>query len=427
MAIVFNPRKIVNKVLPKAGEDLLTGNLRFKDKFKQSLLRLDYITNKDLKHTIDGSLKFYKGKISELKGEGVKNYKAEALNGGKLLNARLSDLVVEKASADIKEKYAGKKYVWLPSDAEEQDMVHALNYGKTFTVGEGEQPGERYGCRCAMEILDVDGKDTPDIYKSKPQAKALPQAKELPREEKILTKDRLFDEKHIANTKPELKEAFKKDGTLKDYESYKSPQEAKTHLSKMLDLNFDSLNELQTKYFYNAVKETTGVFKMLLNVSEGKTIKLNEYVKSFDAKGKRGSRRSLAYANSITGEIGMKNVNAWQRESERGVLGGHFPKNTNVNAILIHEVGHLLSLKSTSSIEYYKKVETLKEIRDKLFEKYKKEFKTIEEMQESISKYAGTNVKEFFAESFADYIQNGKKANKIAFEFVESWRRETKI
>jgi hypothetical protein len=68
-------------------------------------------------------------------------------------------LAVQKASKDIKKNYAGKKYVWLPSDVQEQDPEHALNDGKTFIVGVGEQAGERWGCRCGMEPLaDEDDK-----------------------------------------------------------------------------------------------------------------------------------------------------------------------------------------------------------------------------------------------------------------------------
>jgi hypothetical protein len=112
-----------------------------------------------LNKSLSKTLSFYKKKMKVLKSEGDRSFKKDAVNDAKLLYARLSDLVVEKASEEIKEKYAGKKYIWIPSDAEEQDPEHALNYGKTFIVGEGEMPGERLGCRCGMEILaDEDDK-----------------------------------------------------------------------------------------------------------------------------------------------------------------------------------------------------------------------------------------------------------------------------
>ncbi|MDR3243501.1 MAG: hypothetical protein LBT79_02000 [Elusimicrobiota bacterium] len=166
MSVVFDPSAIIKRVLPKDGSDLLTKDTQFKDKFKKSLLRLDWFSGKDLNKAIDKTLTFYKGKMQELKGEGVKTFKSEAINGGKLLEARVSDLVIEKASEDIKERYAGAKYIWLPSDADVPDSDHMLKYGQTFIVGDGEQPGERYGCRCGMEILtDEASKDTPDTLK----------------------------------------------------------------------------------------------------------------------------------------------------------------------------------------------------------------------------------------------------------------------
>ena len=156
MTVIFNPSSLLKKVLPKSSEDLLTTDVRFKSRLRKSLLKLDYVTAKDLNYTVNNTLKFYKKKMRRLKAEGDRSYKADALNDNKLLDARLSDLIVEKASEDIKENYKGSKYVWLPSDAKNPDPHHALNYGKTFTVGRGEQPGERYGCQCGMEILSND-------------------------------------------------------------------------------------------------------------------------------------------------------------------------------------------------------------------------------------------------------------------------------
>lgn len=58
-----------------------------------------------------------------------------------------------QVAGEIKDRYEGEFYIWLPSDAEEPDPEHQLNYGKKFQVGEGEMPGDRFGCRCGMEIL----------------------------------------------------------------------------------------------------------------------------------------------------------------------------------------------------------------------------------------------------------------------------------
>jgi hypothetical protein len=60
---------------------------------------------------------------------------------------------VNEIAKDIKRNYKGEYYIWLPSDAENPDPFHQLNYGKKFKIGRGEMPGDRYGCRCGMEVL----------------------------------------------------------------------------------------------------------------------------------------------------------------------------------------------------------------------------------------------------------------------------------
>ena len=75
------------------------------------------------------------------------------LGDKKLMVARVQNAIVQQVSKEIREAYRGEAYKWLPSDAAEPDPIHQLNYGKVFNVGEGEQPGDRFGCRCGMQIL----------------------------------------------------------------------------------------------------------------------------------------------------------------------------------------------------------------------------------------------------------------------------------
>ena len=168
MAIIFNPDKIIRKVIPKS---IIKNNLQINAGLKKSLLRLDFLTNKDVNKTINSSLTFYKNKMRELKaaGEPVRQAAADAVNDGRLLETRLENMIIQRASEDIKKRFAGKRYVWLPSSSENPDPKHQLNYGKIFIVGEGEMPGERWGCKCGMEILDVEDEDTPDIFIDKSQ------------------------------------------------------------------------------------------------------------------------------------------------------------------------------------------------------------------------------------------------------------------
>ena len=71
----------------------------------------------------------------------------------KQLIQRIQNELVFQIKEGIKEKYEGERYEWLPTDADEPDPEHQLNYGKIFVVGEGEMPGDRIGCKCGMRIL----------------------------------------------------------------------------------------------------------------------------------------------------------------------------------------------------------------------------------------------------------------------------------
>lgn len=66
---------------------------------------------------------------------------------------RIQNNAIYEISQGIKENYSGEYYEWLPSDADDPDPEHQLNYGKIFRIGEGEMPGDRYGCKCGMNIL----------------------------------------------------------------------------------------------------------------------------------------------------------------------------------------------------------------------------------------------------------------------------------
>ena len=77
----------------------------------------------------------------------------ESVGDKKLLVNRVQNAIVLQVSKEIRNQYEGEFYIWLPSDAENPDPEHQLNYGKKFQIGVGEMPGERFGCRCGMQIL----------------------------------------------------------------------------------------------------------------------------------------------------------------------------------------------------------------------------------------------------------------------------------
>lgn len=85
-------------------------------------------------------------KEAEAKAEEIKK-------NPKQLIQRVQNEIIFQVKERIKEKYDGEKYEWLPSDADEPDPEHQLLYGTIRTVGVGEMPGDRYGCKCGMRIL----------------------------------------------------------------------------------------------------------------------------------------------------------------------------------------------------------------------------------------------------------------------------------
>ena len=76
------------------------------------------------------------GSFPDLNKDG-KVTKADILKDPKLLIQRVQNELVFQISNEIKGKYNGEFYEWLPSDASEPDPEHQLNYGKVFQIGSG--------------------------------------------------------------------------------------------------------------------------------------------------------------------------------------------------------------------------------------------------------------------------------------------------
>lgn len=156
MAIVFLPEKVLKQVAPKkAVERLVTGRLTLNRAALNMLARQDVIGKKSLEKVALKVIKGYKKSYGEYRDEGVSKTESleQTLNGKRLMVQRVQNAVVWEMSQELQELYAGEKYEWLPSDAEEPDPEHQLNYGQIFTLGEGEAPGDREGCKCGMRIL----------------------------------------------------------------------------------------------------------------------------------------------------------------------------------------------------------------------------------------------------------------------------------
>lgn len=160
--MIFNPNRFLRLVFPKdffKGK-ILNSDLELKQLTLQAILKATTLTKRKVEATVYKVVDNYEKKIQTLKKEGVRAYKAEALNNEVLLKDRLENLVLWNEVQNLKEEHEGEFYRWLPSSAETPDPEHQLLYGKIFKVGEGDKegnmPAERYGCKCGMEILTAD-------------------------------------------------------------------------------------------------------------------------------------------------------------------------------------------------------------------------------------------------------------------------------
>lgn len=159
MAITVLPSDLLRRVAPKRlTEKLVTRKLTVNRAAVQMLAKSGILSEKKIEELALRIIKEYKRKYrAEIKaGESKTAALEETLNQRRLVIQRVQNSVVFEITREVKRHYRGERYEWLPSDAKEPDPVHQLNYGKIFTVGRGEMPGDRYGCRCGMRILTED-------------------------------------------------------------------------------------------------------------------------------------------------------------------------------------------------------------------------------------------------------------------------------
>lgn len=160
MAIVYDPSKMLRKIAPKGKiEKLMKSNLSLKKTALSFVSDIDFLDKASIVDTVLKVIKNYKEREAKAvvdadydKSAG-KEFRDETLDDPKLLIQRVQNEVVWQVKEAIKTSYDGEEYEWLPSDADEPDPEHQLNYGKIFVVGDGEMPGDRDGCKCGMRIL----------------------------------------------------------------------------------------------------------------------------------------------------------------------------------------------------------------------------------------------------------------------------------
>lgn len=160
--MIFNPSQFL-KSLFGAGffkKKLLNSDLELKKLALQSILKATNLSKRKVEATVYKVVDNYEEKMKKLKQEGIKAFKAKALNSEVLLKDRIENLVLWNEVQNLKQEHEGEFYRWLPSSAENPEPEHQLLYGKVFKVGEGDKegnmPAERYGCKCGMQILTAE-------------------------------------------------------------------------------------------------------------------------------------------------------------------------------------------------------------------------------------------------------------------------------
>lgn len=150
--IKYEPDKLLAKIAPERKiKKLLKSNITLKKTALSFVDAVDFIDKKDVMTTALKVIKGYKERIKD-----DPEIEEEILKDPKQLIQRVQNEVIFQIAEGIKDKYDGERYVWLPSDADEPRPEHQLNYGIEFTIGDGEMPGDEYGCRCGMQILTED-------------------------------------------------------------------------------------------------------------------------------------------------------------------------------------------------------------------------------------------------------------------------------
>ena len=145
----FYPDEYLEKVMPGGivKNGLLYDNLSIKQRYMKALYKAAGREGKALKETINETIAYYAKREEDLGNQA-------------LLTTRIENFLVWNKVQEEKETHKGEFYRWLPSDAKNPDPEHQLLDGKIFRVGEGDKegnmPGERYGCRCGIEWLDVE-------------------------------------------------------------------------------------------------------------------------------------------------------------------------------------------------------------------------------------------------------------------------------
>lgn len=163
MAIVYDPKQMLREVAPDAKiKRLVSKRLDFKRAALSFIDDIPFINKKAVADVTLKTLKSYRQRrdkeVAENKAAG-QELEDDLQKSPMQLIQRVQNEVIFQVSQEIRSTYGDEWAEWLPSDADEPDPEHQLNYGKTFKISEGingEIPGERIGCKCGMRIFTKD-------------------------------------------------------------------------------------------------------------------------------------------------------------------------------------------------------------------------------------------------------------------------------
>lgn len=166
MSIIFLPNEFIDRVAKMRDfKRLMTRDISVNRTVMRMIAQASGVPQSVLNKAATKVIRDYKRNVKEEIGDGLSKSEAiaDVVNDSRLLVQRVTNLIIQETSEQLKSEYRGKRYRWLPSDAKEPRPEHQAKYGKVFILGRGEAPQDAYGCRCGMEILVNTGDEDEEI------------------------------------------------------------------------------------------------------------------------------------------------------------------------------------------------------------------------------------------------------------------------
>lgn len=157
---IFDPSSMLKKIAPRAKiKRMISSRMGVK---RTALAIVDAAAETEIglinkKKVLDVALKTIAGYQERIEAATDTGVRDQILDDPKQLIQRVQNEFVFQAQQKIQAQYKGQRARWLPSSADEPDPEHQKNYGKEYIIGEGidgEEPGDRFGCKCGVEILN---------------------------------------------------------------------------------------------------------------------------------------------------------------------------------------------------------------------------------------------------------------------------------